>query len=347
MLAVDRRGNGLEGVAPEHTSTAMSGCALPSRPGFTRSRSSGAPLKASDFFTNFTRFGPPAGDMSISDNDLLLGMGSACTRGFGNRTGAPAHVETASPTEGGKMNNKINRALHPSRLQALLAGAVLVVGMGLGAATASATTITATVGGVPAGADIYENFDSSPLGTGTFTTPTGIVVSFAGGGQSVTGSVSGEYAAPYLSGGNGVNFGSQPDGADATTYLATGGSGSSVTLALAGPTRYMGLLWGSVDSYNTLTFYNGATMVGQFKGADVTSLANGDQGENGTFYVNINLSDSFTRVVAESSSKAFEFDNVAFSTNPLRVPEPGTVGVFLLGLLLAGSAYRMKGRRQV
>ncbi len=41
------------------------------------------------------------------------------------------------------MNNKINRALHPSRLQALLAGAVLVVGMGLGATTANATTITA------------------------------------------------------------------------------------------------------------------------------------------------------------------------------------------------------------
>jgi hypothetical protein len=244
------------------------------------------------------------------------------------------------------MNDKIKGKFHPSRLHALLAGVVLVAGMGLGATTASATTITATVGGVPAGADIYENFDSVPLGNGTFPTPSGVVVSFAGGGHAVAGGVDGQYAAPFLSGGNGVNFGSQPDGSDTTTYLATGAAGSSVTLALVGPTRYMGLLWGSVDAYNTLTFYNGTTQVGQFTGADVTSLANGDQGKNGTYYVNINLSDSFTSVVATSSSYAFEFDNVAFSANPLRVPEPGTVGVFLLGLLLAGSAYRLKGRRQ-
>lgn len=244
------------------------------------------------------------------------------------------------------MNIKIKRKLHPSRLQALLAGAVLVAGMGLGATTANATTISGTVGGVPTGADIYENFDSVPLGSGTFTTASGIVITFVGGGHAVSGSDPGQYAAPFLSGGNGLNFGSQPDGPDATTYLASGAAGSSVTLALAGPTRYMGLLWGSVDSYNTLTFWNGGTQVGQFTGADVTSLANGDQGEQGTYYVNITLSDPFTSVVATSSSYAFEFDNVAFAANPLKVPEPGAVGVFLLGLLLAGSAYRLKGRRQ-
>ena len=108
----------------------------------------------------------------------------------------------------------------------------------------------------------------------------------------------------------------------------------------------MGLLWGSVDTYNTLTFLDGTDVVGQFTGKDVNKLANGDQGASGTYYVNINLSDSFTSVVATSSSYAFEFDNVALSSSPLKVPEPGTVGVFLLGLLLVGSAYRLKGRRQ-
>ncbi|HZX72189.1 MAG TPA: PEP-CTERM sorting domain-containing protein [Rhodanobacter sp.] len=244
------------------------------------------------------------------------------------------------------MNNKTKGKLHRSRLQALLAGAALFAGLGLVATSANAS-IVGTVGGVPTGADHYETFDSIASGShsGSYTTPSGIVVTFAGEGSAVNGAESGRYAAPFLSGDNGLNFGGQPDGADATTYLTSGAAGSSVTLALVGPTRYMGLLWGSVDSYNTLTFYNGSTLVGQFTGADVTSAANGDQGENGTYYVNINLSDSFTSVVATSSSYAFEFDNVAFSASPLSVPEPGTVGIFLLGLLLLGSAYRLKGRR--
>ena len=244
------------------------------------------------------------------------------------------------------MSNKIKHKLHPSRMQTLLAGAVLVAGMGLMATAASATTITASVGGVPSNAQAYENFDNVPLGAGTYTTSSGIIVSFEGGGHAVHNALSGQYAAPFLSGGNGSHFGSQTDGADTSTYLATGAAGSSVTLAFVGPTRYMGLLWGSVDTYNTLTFYNGTTLVGQFTGTDVTAAANGNQGADGTFYVNINLSDSFTSVVATSSSYAFEFDNVAVSANPLKVPEPGTVGIFLLGLLLVGSAYRFKGRRQ-
>lgn len=250
------------------------------------------------------------------------------------------------------MSNKIKNKLHPSRWQALLAGAVLVTGMGLVATTASATAvITGSVGGVPSGADVYENFDSVSLGGGTYTTSNGIIVTFAGGGQAVKGALTGKYAAPFLSGGNGFNFSSQMDGADRTTYLATGAAGSNVTLAFVGPTRYMGLLWGSVDAYNTLTFFNGTTQVGQFTGADVGNSAGtgncigGDQGKLGTCYVNINLSDSFTSVVATSSAYAFEFDNVAISASPLKVPEPGTVGVFLLGLLLVGSAYRLKARQ--
>ena len=248
--------------------------------------------------------------------------------------------------------NKNTNGKPLSRLQALFAGALLVAGMGLAATTASAAAvITGSVGGVPNGADIYENFDAVPLGGADFTTANGIMVSFGNAGQAVQGSVSGQYAAPYLSGGNGFNFGSQADGADATTYLTSGSTTSNgaanVTLTLVGPTRYMGLLWGSVDAYNTLTFYtdNGTTQVGQFTGTDVTALANGDQGATGTFYVNINLSDSFTSVVATSSSFAFEFDNVAFSAAPLQVPEPGVAGVFLLGLLLMGSAYWLKGRK--
>ena len=43
------------------------------------------------------------------------------------------------------------------------------------------------------------------------------------------------------------------NGPDTTTYLTTGIG--SVTLTLPGPEKYFGLLWGSVDTYNTLSFY--------------------------------------------------------------------------------------------
>jgi hypothetical protein len=51
--------------------------------------------------------------------------------------------------------------------------------------------------------------------------------------------------------------------------------------------------------------------------------------------INANSGSAFDRVVATSSQYAFEFDNVAFSKNP--VPEPvslGLLGTGVLGLLL-------------
>ena len=68
---------------------------------------------------------------------------------------------------------------------------------------------------------------------------------------------------------------------------------------------YFGLLWGSVDNYNTLSFYNGSTLIGTITGADITPTATGDQGVNGTFYVNLVSTTPFDRVVATSSQYAF------------------------------------------
>jgi len=246
------------------------------------------------------------------------------------------------------MNNRMQSRWRTARFKSLLTAVALFAGMGV-AATASATAIlSASVGGAPAGADYYETFDSLALGSAGGLMPSGITVSFPSDAQAVQGSVSGKYAAPFLSGNNGVNFGGQPDGADATTYLTSGSTGAfpgaGATLAFPGLKMYMGLLWGSVDKDNTLTFFNGATEIATFTGSDVTSLASGDQGASGTFYVNINFSSPFDRVVATSSSYAFEFDNVAFSTNPIGVPEPGVAGMFALGLLLLGSGCWLKKR---
>jgi hypothetical protein len=157
---------------------------------------------------------------------------------------------------------------------------------------------------------------------------------------AVQGSAAGLYAAPYLSGGNGAGFGApdQPNGVDTTTYLTSGKDGSpnvgaKVELLFSGPQLYLGLLWGSVDAYNTLLFYNGNSLVDTVTGAMVLASPNGDQGINGTVYANINTTSAFNKVVFTSSQYAFEFDNVAYSASP--VPDGGTT-LILLGLAIGG-----------
>ena len=207
-------------------------------------------------------------------------------------------------------------------------------------------TIGGAVGGAPTGAN-YLNFDDLSLGDHAGTTtagPTGsATVTTWPDAQAVQGALSGKYAAPFLSGGNGVGFGNG-NGADTTTYLTSGIIPGEVSLAFAGDQQYFGLLWGSIDLYNTLSFYDGATLLGSVTGGQVLAGANGNQGINGTLYVNINTDVGFNRVVATSSSYAFEFDNVAYNATPLasNVPDGGSLmGVFGLALIgMAGIARR-------
>jgi hypothetical protein len=198
--------------------------------------------------------------------------------------------------------------------------------------------VNTAVGGAPLGAT-YANFDNLSLGAAGGVSG-GIAVSFTSDGQTVLGAAGGLYAAPYISNSSGAPFGDPTaSGPDATRYLSTGIG--SVTLLLPGAMQYFGLLWGSVDTYNRLEFFSGSSSVGFLTGLDVAASANGDQGINGTYYVNI-LSDlDFDRVVASSSSYAFEFDNVSFDeTDPAAVTEPLSFALLGIGLFTIAAMRR-------
>lgn len=229
-----------------------------------------------------------------------------------------------------------------TRLQLLsfTAAGALALAIGHVGAANAAFVVNPLVGGAPTGVN-YANFDLLPLGSAGGSSG-GIGVSFTGDGQTVINSASGLYAPPFISNSNGALFGDpMVAGQDTTPYL-TSGIGT-IALMLPGAMQYFGLLWGSVDPYNTLEFFSGATSVGSVTGSTVQAGANGDQGVNGTYYVNIVSDLMFDKVIASSTQYAFELDNVSYNpTNPNSVPEPIALGLLGIGLLGIGAIKRRR-----
>lgn len=145
----------------------------------------------------------------------------------------------------------------------------------------------------------------------------------AGSGAITTGSVPSVAAAPY-----------GPLGADQTRYAAVTGS---QTFSLPGLSNYLGLWWGSVDSYNSITFLKGGVATGDtVVGNQISSPADGNWTNSATnLYVNISGLSAFDGFTLTSGTPAFEVDNIAVAP----VPEPGTMmllGAGFLGLAIYG-----------
>lgn len=105
---------------------------------------------------------------------------------------------------------------------------------------------------------------------------------------------------------------------------------------------------GSLDDYNTISFYNGAVLVGQFTGDMLTipDPADGDQASGNTnrrYFFTFGAADGVNRVVFNTTEPAFEFDDIAAAVSG--VPEPSTWAMMILGFGLVGFMLR-NGRRQ-
>lgn len=175
------------------------------------------------------------------------------------------------------------------------------------AAPASAS-IVYSFGAAPANTRLVENFDGRTLGTnsGTFSMPGG---QFSLSNSHIVQGTTGTYAKPYL---------------DNTQYASIN-AGGRITFNLTNPSNYFGLYWGSVDTYNSLSFYSGSTLLGTIGGASIISAAGlqaGNQGAFGSVFANFASSIGFDKVVAYSSGIAFEFDDVRLSAVPLPAALP-------------------------
>src|SRR5271165_3313770 len=218
------------------------------------------------------------------------------------------------------------------RTRQLLLAAVALLAPGAASATSIAILPPGTLT-APAGFGSVATFDGQTPTTYGQTTPTG---PFSDGGAQ-------------FSGGGIVmnNFGQGSDGlyatpfGDTTNYMAVLG-GQTETITYSSPETRFGLYWGSVDTYNALSFYNGANLVATVTGSQTGPLlADGGQGDyasNG--YVLITALPAFDKVLVLSSSNSFEFDNVAAGA-----PEPSTWAMLMIGFVGLGSAALHRGRK--
>jgi PEP-CTERM motif len=201
--------------------------------------------------------------------------------------------------------------------------ALTIVSAALALALTGTANASITIDSITPGTDPY----AGPAPTYDFDTNTPTT----NNGAVVTGSSS-SHAQPFGSTGNYYSVG--PD--DSTP--------GTIDLSGFGDIGSISLIWGSVDSYNTLEFLDAANNVlATFSGNDIFNPANGNQTDPNTnpvvtFMLDGSSVSDFTTLRLTSDINAFEIDNIAVRG----VPEPATWAMMLLGFGAVGFALRRR-----
>lgn len=115
---------------------------------------------------------------------------------------------------------------------------------------------------------------------------------------------------------------------DSSRYLAVSILGDArgttpVTIAFANPLDYFGLYWGTPRANNTISFFNGNTLLQSFSGDALYSIVPSTGAAYANFFAE--AGESFNKVVLSEMSVAFESDNHAYKVAASEsVPEPVT-----------------------
>lgn len=170
----------------------------------------------------------------------------------------------------------------------------------------------------------------------------GITTTFTGGGLGVQTGSNGAGAAPA---GNTTcyGFGPAPAGSTqnplpATTSASIKVDYSNLLTGLGARISYLGLYYGSIDTYNDIVLYDGANVLSIITGSSVLAALGGISGNQiqagSNVYVNFDFlpGETFTGFRFETTNVAFEVDNVVIGLDN-RVPEPGSLALFAAALL--------------
>src|SRR6185312_9461312 len=217
--------------------------------------------------------------------------------------------------------------------------AVLAVAASL-AASSSAMAVAVVAAGAPGdllppsflggGLADFES-PASVTSPGNTTPPQGPFsagdASFSGFGILMTGTTSGLYASPFH---------------DDTQYLTVRPNGDTETVTFASKYSTLGLYWGSMDTYNSIDFYNGGVLKETVKGsqaaAAVLAAAQGlqtDDANNRYIIISAINGGLFDKIVLNSTSNSFELDNLEWGpaqAPPGPTPLPGALPLFVSGI---------------
>jgi len=137
---------------------------------------------------------------------------------------------------------------------------------------------------------------------------------------------------------------------DNSRYLAVSVLGdargtSPVSIAFANPLDYFGLYWGTPSPNNTISFFNGNTLLQSFSGNAIGSSVITNGGVYANFFAA--AGESFNKVVLSDNSVAFESDNHAYKVAASEsVPEPLT-SLTALASVVGGVLLKRQQQRKV